>query len=332
MTTSTASGSSVSPKEVSAQRAPAFGGRPLSRESLASILARIFPPTAGAIPVLIALAFVGLPIALALLYTLGYTGWLNQAVSLLAAHEVTAAHGLTFAAWQQLFSQSVFLSELWTTAWVTVASTVVLLVTAWAIALYIRFARGWGRRVVGVLFVVPMFVPSVISSYALLTFWQDNGRLAGLLYPLGLHDVSLPGGTNIAVVLGLVWSNLPFSVLLIAAGLHAVPDPYIDAARDAAAPWHMIVRTILFPLAKLPTLVVITFTATGTLGTYAIPYIVGPSAPQMLGVAMTNSYTSYGQPQAAEIMAIVVFLLAAVFSVLYVRANAAEVRRLENRS
>jgi ABC-type spermidine/putrescine transport system permease subunit I len=297
-----------------------------------AVLARIAPPAAGVVPVLITLVFVGLPIALAVLYTFGYTGWLNQAVSLFAAHEVTAAHGLTLGAWRQLFSQSGFLDELWTTAWVTVASTAVLVVVAWAIALYIRFARGWSRRVVGVLFVVPMFVPIVISSYALLTFWQDHGRLAGLLYPLGLHDVSLPGGTNIAVVIGLVWSNLPFSVLLIAAGLHGVPDNYIDAARDAAAPWHMIVRTILFPLVRLPTLVVITFTATGTLGTYTIPYIVGPSAPQMLGVAMTNSYTAYGLPQAAEIMAIVVFLLAAVFSVLYVRANAAEVRRLESRS
>lgn len=314
------------------QRAPAQARRLLSRENLVSVLARIAPPAAGAVPVLIALVFVGLPIVLAVLYTFGYTGWLNQAVSLLAAHEVTAAHGLTLGAWRELFSRSDFLAQLWTTIWVTVGSTAVLVVAAWVIALYLRFARGRSRKVVSILFVVPMFVPVVISSYALLTFWQDHGRLAGLLYPLGLHGVNLPGGTNVAVVLGLVWSNLPFGVLLIAAGLHSVPDHYVDAARDAAAPWHMIVRTILFPLVRIPTLVVITFTATGTLGTYTIPYIMGPSTPQMLGVAMTSSYTSYGQPQAAEIMAVVVFLLAAVFSVLYVRANAAEVRRLENRS
>jgi ABC-type spermidine/putrescine transport system permease subunit I len=306
--------------------------RPLRSVRLAAVLGRIAPPAAGVVPVLITVVFVGLPIVLAVLYTFGYTGWLNQAVSLLATHEVTAAHGLTLGAWTQLFAQPGFLAELWTTVWVTVVSTAALIVVAWVIALYMRFARGWGRRVVGVLFVVPMFVPIVISSYALLTFWQDHGRLAGLLYPLGVHDAHLPGGTNFAVLLGLVWSNLPFAVLLIASGLHSVPDQYIDAARDASASWPMIIRTVLFPLVRMPTLVVITFTATGTLGTYTIPFIMGPSSPQMLGVAMTNAYSSYGQPQAAEAMSVVVFLLAAAFSVIYVRANAAEVRRLENRS
>lgn len=303
------------------------------RERAALAFARAAPPVAGFIPLLIALAFIGMPIVLAVLYTFGYTGWLNQTISLLAAHQVTAPHGgLTLGAWSQLLKEPAFRSELWATIWVTVVSTVVEVAIAWVLAGYIRFARGWGRRIVGVLFVVPMFVPSVISAYALQTFWEDHGRLAGLLYPLGMHDVHLPGGTNFAVVLGLVWINLPFAVLLIAAGLYAVPDAYIDAARDAAAPWHTIARTILFPLVKLPTLVVITFIATGTLGSYTIPYIMGPASPQMLGVTMTSSYSDYGLPQTAEIMAIVVFLLAGAFSVLYVRANAAEVRRMESRS
>lgn len=289
------------------------------------------PGTAGLLPVLVTLLFVGLPMVLAVLYTLGYTGGLNQPESTLATHQVVATHGLTLEAWRQIFHQPGFPQDLWATAWITAAATVVLVVVAWIIALYIRFATGIGKRVVSTLFVVPMFVPAVISSYALLTFWQNHGRLAGLLYPLGLHEVNLPGGTNLAVVLGLVWTNLPFGVLMIAAGLQSVPQPYVDAARDASASWFRIVRTVLFPLAKLPTLVVITFTATGTLGTYTIPDIMGPTSPQMLGVSMTNTYTAYGQPQAAEIMAVMVFLMAVVFSVVYVRANASEVRRLERR-
>jgi ABC-type spermidine/putrescine transport system permease subunit I len=269
---------------------------------------------------------------LAILYTFGYTGWLNSSVSLMATHEVTARHGLTLGAWTQLLTSGDFIADLWTTVWVTLVSTALLVVMAWAIALYLRFGAGAGRRIVGVLFVVPMFVPIVISSFALLTFWENHGRLAGFANLAGLHNVSMPGGTNVGVVVGQVWSNLPFGVLLITAGLYSVPQPYVDAARDTAAPWHTIVRTILFPLAKLPTMVVITFVATGTLGTYTIPFIIGPSSPQMLGVAMDYYYSSYGQPQAATIMAVVIFLLAAGFSVLYVRANAAEVRRLETRS
>ncbi|HEY3872730.1 MAG TPA: ABC transporter permease subunit [Actinocrinis sp.] len=307
------------------------GRAPRRRGGLTGLLAAAAPAVAGLLPVLVTLVFVGLPVVLAVLYTLGYTGGLNQPESQLATHQIVAQHGLTLGAWQHIFGEPGFLENLWTTAWVTVAATVALVVVAWAIALYIRFATGFGKRIVSSLFVVPIFVPGVISSYALVTFWQNHGRLAGILYALGLHTVSLPGGTNVSVVLGLVWTNIPFGVLLIAAGLQSVPQPYVDAARDASASWFMIVRTVLFPLAKLPTLVVVTFIAVGTLGTYTIPEIMGPTSPQMLGVNMANAYTSYGQPQDAEIMAVLVFLMAIVFSVMYVRANTAEVRRLERR-
>ena len=50
--------------------------------------------------------------------------------------------------------------------------------------------------------------------------------------------------------------------------------------------------------------------------------LIGPNAPQMLGVAMDSYYATYAEPQQAEAMAVITFLLAAVAGVPYLWATA----------
>jgi ABC-type spermidine/putrescine transport system permease subunit I len=80
-------------------------------------------------------------------------------------------------------------------------------------------------------------------------------------------------------------------------------------------------RSILLPMTKVPTIIAATFTAITILGSFTLPFIIGPSAPNLLGVLMDNTYTAYNQPQQAEVMAIVVFVLASFASVPYLWAN-----------
>lgn len=292
---------------------------------------RALAPVAGALPVAVAAVFVGLPILLSALYTLGDTGGPNSTVAETAQHQVVAARGLTLGGYRQLLQTPGFGRDIWVTAWITIVSTVILLVLAWVLSLYLRFSRGWIRAVVATLYTVPMFVPVVIATYALVTFWETNGKLAALLHAAGLGDSWLPGFTSGGVVLGLVWTNLPFAVIMIGSGLQAVPDALIEAARDVGAqPWRVLI-SVLVPLTRLPSIIVLTFTATGALGSYTVPYLMGPNAPQMLGVAMTSAFQDYQEPQQAESMAVLVFLAAAGLSFLYVRANRRELRRLEGK-
>ena len=81
------------------------------------------------------------------------------------------------------------------------------------------------------------------------------------------------------------------------------------------------VRLVLLPLTLVPTVIAATFTAIGVLGRFTLPYIVGPTAPNLLGPIMAVTYSAYNQPQQSEVMAMVVFGLAAVAGVAYVWAN-----------
>jgi ABC-type spermidine/putrescine transport system permease subunit I len=71
----------------------------------------------------------------------------------------------------------------------------------------------------------------------------------------------------------------------------------------------------------LPTLIVTTFTGIGVLGSFTVPYLLGPNAPTLLGVTMTNYYQSYNEPQLSSAIAVLVFIMAAGLGALYVWAN-----------
>ncbi len=285
------------------------------------------PFGAGSLPVLVTLAFTGFPVVLAVLYTLGKTGGFNETISRVGQHQVQARHGLSLGAYRNFFASHALRADLFITLWVTLASTAALVALAWMLALFVRFSGGWIGRLISTLYVVPMFIPSVIASYALVTFWEQNGKLAAIFYQLGIPNGWMPGFTSTGVVLGLVWTNIPFAVILLSSSLQGVPEVLIEAARDVGSSWWRIIWSVLLPLNRLPTIIVIVFTATGTLGNFTIPDIMGPNAPQMLGVAMTKYYQSYGQPQQAEVMAVLVFLAALVLSAFYVASSRADRKR-----
>ena len=275
----------------------------------------------ASLPVLVVIVFMGLPMVFSALYTLGQTGGPNAIVAQLAQQQVVARHGLTLAVYLHLFGDAAFMQDFLATVWVTVASVLIQTLIGWILALYVRFSHGALAKVVGTLYVVPLFIPGVIAAYALVTFWNTGGIIAAVASHLGDPNLPMPGYTLAAVVIGQVWSGIPFSVLLLASGLQAIPDSYLEAARDVgASPWNVFFH-ILLPLNLLPTVIVLTFTGIGVLGSYTIPYLMGPSAPLMLGLAMSRYFSTYNEPQQAEAMAIIVFLLAALLGVLYVWAN-----------
>lgn len=267
------------------------------------------------------LIFVGLPTIQAMIYSLGITGGPNRVISQMAQNQVVGKHGPTLGVYAELWHSASFRADFWATVWVTLLSVFLLLVVAWLIALYLRLSDGRLAKIASTLYLIPMFIPSVIAGYALVTFWNQGGYVDALAHHLGDPNFPSFGYTLPGIVIGQIWTGLPFAVLMIASGLRGIPDAVIEAARDVGARLWTVCWRVLFPMNILPTVIVATFGIIGSLGAYTIPYLIGPTAPQMLGVAMTNYYGSYNEPQQAEAMAVMIFLAATVVGFLYVWAN-----------
>lgn len=273
-------------------------------------------------PLLVIAIFIVVPIVFGIAYTFGYTGGPNRVVSLIAQHQNVAEDGgITLGAYADVFSSRQFWRSAGVTMVVTAVATVVVMVLAWALALYLRFRGGRVARVVSGLAIVPMFIPVVIGSYAMLSFYGTDGFLRTVAALLGWENAPAFGYTVAGIVIGSVWTSLPFAVLMVTSGLSSVPESLVESARDVGASALRRFFSVLLPMTLVPTVIAATFTAINILGSFTLPYIVGPSAPNMLGVLMSDTYTAFNQPQQAEVMAVVVFLLATVASVPYLWAN-----------
>jgi ABC-type spermidine/putrescine transport system permease subunit I len=279
-------------------------------------------------PIIVVAVFVGFPILVAMAYSLGHVGGLNKTIATIARgqHTVTDWYQSTLGAYRDVFTDERFRRDLGVTVMITLVSTVAVVILAWVIAIYLRTAREDQRlrlavaKVLSGLAVVPMFIPVVIASWAMLTFYAADGFVRSISAHLGI-DGPTWGYTLICVAFGLIWTHLPFATLMITSGVQGVPDSLIEAARDSGAGLITIVRTVIAPLTLVPTVIALTFTAIGTLGAFTVPYFTGPNAPNMLGVDMVAYFQSFNRPQQSVVMAVVVFAVAAVFGAFYVWAN-----------
>lgn len=274
-------------------------------------------------PVGLVFFLVGFPIVVGIVYSLGHTGGFNSAISELAQHQVSVSSGPgTLVLYQQVVLDHQFLVDLAATLWVTALSVVLVLAIAWGVALYVRFSDSLLARAISALSVVPLFIPVVIASYAILAFWSGTGFVRSAADHLAVTNFPTLGYTLAGVVIGQVWVNLPFGVLMIVSGLQRIPDVLIDASRDVGASLARTVRSVLVPMNALPTIIAATFTAIGVMGSFTVPFLIGPAAPTMLGPLATNTFQSYNEPQQAEVIAMVLFILAVGVGAAYVWANA----------
>ncbi|WP_265442673.1 ABC transporter permease [Flexivirga meconopsidis] len=269
-------------------------------------------------PLAVIAVFIGLPIAFGVLYTLGYTGGFNDTISLIAQHQST---GWGIGAYRDVFGDSLFWRSVRATVLVTVVSTVLVVGLAWLIALQLRFRAGrWARLVAGVS-VLPMFIPVVIGANAILSCYGSAGLFRTVLHALGWSEPPVFAYTVTGIIIGQLWTNLPFAVLMITSGVQGVPQNLLDAARDVGASRWQRFWSVLLPLNTIPTIIAMTFTVISVLGSFTLPFIVGPTAPNLLGPLMEGTYSALNRPQQAEVMSVFVFVLAAFASVPYVWAN-----------
>lgn len=270
-------------------------------------------------PIIVLVLFVGLPVVLAILFSFGYTGGLNQVSAQIGQH-VHAGTPFTVAAYGDIISDPRFVRDLWVTLLITVVSTLFVLVFTVGIAVYARLTRSKVGTLLTSMAIIPLFIPVVIASWANLTFYSSNGFIRSLFAQFHVEGPTL-GFTTAGVIIASIWVNLPFAALMVTSGIEGIPDALIESARDAGASTMRIVCEILIPLAKVPILIASTFTAIGVLGQFTVPYFTGPNAPSMLGVDISKYFQSFNQPQQSVAIACVIFVFAIGIAVAYIKVS-----------
>jgi putative spermidine/putrescine transport system permease protein len=208
------------------------------------------------------------------------------------------------------------------TLWTTAVCAVLLLLICLPIALYLRFSNSRIAAYVQGLAIFPMFVPSIILSFAFIRVLGPNGTVDLLLNAVSLPKIKSPYLTPWGPVIGLVWDNIPLTVLILLSGLGAVSNQSIEAARDVGAGRIMLFWHIILPRISNSILVAISFAVLGIFSAFTLPYVLGPAAPEMMGPFMQRTFRDLFDPTNAITQAVITFAFCIVFGLFYVRSVA----------
>ncbi len=231
-----------------------------------------------------------------------------------------AGGDFSLSRYQAFFSDGYSLANLRFTVSQTLISCVIALVLSLGISLYLRFSQGRIAAWVHGLSLFPLFVPPIIISYGLIRFLGPNGFLQIILDRMGLTGFHSPYLTPTGPIIGFVWENLPLPILVISAGLAQVSDHAVEAARDLGASNLRVLFEILLPQILRSVLIAFALIFLGIVGSYTIPYLLGPAAPEMMGTFMRRTYTDLQKPDEATVQATIVIFMAAVAGAFYVVA------------
>ncbi|MEZ4662497.1 MAG: ABC transporter permease subunit [Caldilineaceae bacterium] len=218
------------------------------------------------------------------------------------------------------FNTPLSVTNLIFTLQLTVLTVALLFVVCFPIALYLRFTHTRLSGSVQLLSLFPMFVPGIITAYALIRFLGANGWLQRFIEVLtGYEGYVSPYLRPSGIVVGLVWEGIPITVLILTAGLSQISDGLIETARDVGANRWQIFWQIVLPLLKRPALIVLSLNFLGIFGAFTIPYLLGPAAPEMMGPYMQRTFNN-NLPSQAQVQAVITFVISALVSIFYVRA------------
>lgn len=220
------------------------------------------------------------------------------------------------------FTDQYSLNNLGVTLWTTGVCAVLLVLICLPIALYLRFAKGRLAAYVQGLAIFPMFVPSIILSYAIIRVLGPNGTVDLLLNAMHLPKIRSPYLTPWGPVIGLVWDNIPLTVLILLSGLGNVSNQSIEAARDVGAGRLAVLWHIILPRISNSILVAVSFTVLGIFSAFTLPYVLGPAAPEMMGPFMQRTFRDLNDPTSAITQAVITFCFCIVFGLFYVRSVA----------
>jgi putrescine transport system permease protein len=209
-------------------------------------------------------------------------------------------------------------------------STAILTLVGYPIAYAIARAPHALRPILIMLVILPFWTSFLIRVYAWMGILAREGLLNQVLVGLGIASEPVEIlATNAAVVLGIVYSYLPFMVLPVYAALDRLDDTLVEAAADLGAPPWKSFWLVTFPL-SLPGLVagaLLCFIP--AVGEFVIPDLLGGSDTLMIGRTLWTEFFSNRSWSVASVIAVLLLVVLVLPMVIYqnVQARALEAGR-----
>jgi len=174
---------------------------------------------------------------------------------------------------------------------IAAVATALTLLIAYPFALAMaRSGKRWRPLLIG-LAVAPFWTSFLIRVYAWIALLKDEGLISHAL--MALHLIARPLGiyaTDAAVVIGIVYSYLPFMLLPLYSALERQDASLREAAADLGASPVQVFWRVTLPLSRPGVVAGCLLVFIPAVGEFVIPDLLGGSETLMIGRTLWNDF------------------------------------------
>lgn len=200
--------------------------------------------------------------------------------------------------------------------------SLICLVLSFPFAYFLARLNSKYKNLLLFLVIIPFWTSSLIRTYAIISLLKAKGLLNTVLLSLGIihHPLTILY-TNTAVIIGLVYSLLPFMILPLYANVEKLNTQLIDAARDLGANSLTILNRIILPLTLPGIIGGIILVFLPAMSMFYIPDILGGAKSLLVGNLIQNEFLAAHNWPLGSAVSMVLTLAMGVLLLLYRHVN-----------
>ena len=174
-----------------------------------------------------------------------------------------------------------------------VITTVICLALAYPMAYFIAKFDENSQSILILLVTIPMWINTLLRTYAWISLLSDNGIINSLFKLLGLNQQTMMY-TNFSVVMGLVCDLLPFMVIPIHTSLAKMDHSLVEAASDLGANRFQTFTKVILKLSLPGVINGVSMVFLLSISSFVIPQLLGGHQFVLIGNLIENQFISVG--------------------------------------
>ncbi|PEA56031.1 ABC transporter permease [Bacillus pseudomycoides] len=217
---------------------------------------------------------------------------------------------------------SLYMETLWETVKIAVITTVLCLLIGYPFAYTVTIVDRKWRSLLLLLATIPFWINFLVRSYAWIVILRSQGLVNTLLLKLGIISEPLNLLYNTpSVILGMVYSLLPFMILPVYAAIEQLDKRKLEAAYDLGATplkafWHV---TIPMTMSGIATGSILVFVS--SIGMFVVSDVMGGSKVALIGNVIQNQFLGARDWPFGSALSMIVVLFSVLLIYLYYRAT-----------
>ena len=213
------------------------------------------------------------------------------------------------------FMEASYIKSMGKSIYFATVSTVVCLLLAYPLAMILNGKEMSNKSIVLLLVILPMWMNSLLRTYAWANLLENKGVINSLLTAMNLPTVKFLYGDG-GVIFGMVYNFFPFMVLPIYNSLAKIDKKLIEASYDLGANNITTFRKVILPLSMPGIITGIIMVFMPSLTTFLITRLLGGGKVMLIGNIIEEQFTrtgDFGFGSAVSMILIIIVLIVLAF-------------------